>query len=113
MISKSILGAACALLLMTFGASAGTVPLDVISYNFPLAGGGGGASATLNGVPVEIFCDDFADGISAPSSKSAYVTTLGTGADLTNTRFGGVSSSAWTTITLNDGNTTLDNQDNT
>jgi hypothetical protein len=111
MITKSILGAGCALLFATFGASAGTVPLNVISYNFPLAGGGGGASATLNGVPVEIYCDDFANGISAPATKLAYVTTLGTSADLSDTRFGGVSSTGWTAITLNDGNTTLDNLD--
>lgn len=113
MISKSILGAGCALLLATLGASAGTVPvpLDVTSYNFALAGGGGGASATLNGVPVQIYCDDFANEIDVPSSNLANVTMLGTGADLSDTRFGGVSSTSWTNITLNDGNSTLDTQD--
>jgi hypothetical protein len=112
MISKSILGAGCALLFITFGATAGTVPLNVINFNFQLADGGGGASATLNGVPVEIFCDNFADDITAPSNHQANVTTLGTSADLSDTRFGGVASNAWTTITISDGNTTLDNQDN-
>ncbi len=112
MIIKSILRAGCALLFVAAGATAGTVPLNVISYNFPLAGGGGGASATLNGVPVEIFCDDFANDISAPSSQSANVTTLGTSANLTDTRFGSVASNGWTTITLNDGNSVVDTQDN-
>src|SRR5665213_2303309 len=111
MMIKSILRAGCALLFIAAGASAGTVPLNVISYNFPLSGGGGGASATLNGVPVEIFCDDFANDISAPSNQSADVTTLGTSANLTDTRFGSVSSNGWTTITLNDGNS-ADSQDN-
>ncbi len=112
MITKSILVAACAFLFIALGANAGTVPLDVTNYNFPLAGGGGGASATLNGVPVEIFCDDFAHNMSTSLSTSADVTTLGTSANLTDTRFGGVSSDAWTTITLNDGNSVVDAQDN-
>ncbi len=110
MISKSILGGGCALLFITLSATAGSVPLNVISYNFALAGGGGGASATLNGVPVQIFCDDFANEIYLPSSNTANVTTLGTSADLSETRFGGVSSNGWTTITLTDGNS-VDTQD--
>jgi len=111
--SQYILGAGCALLLTALGASAGSVPLVVTpsSYNFQLAGGGGGASATLNGTPVEIFCDNFADEIYLPSSNSADVTTLGTGVNLGETRFGGVSDTAWTTITLNDGNA-VDSADN-
>ncbi len=112
MISKFILGAGCALLFMTLSATAGSVPLNVISYNFALAGGGGGASATLNGVPVQIFCDDFANEIYLPSSNTANVTTLGTSVDLSQTRFGGVSSNGWTTITLTDGNS-ADAQDDT
>src|SRR5271170_6230519 len=95
---KSILGTGFALLLMTLRASGGTVPLDTISYNFQLAGGGGGASATLNGVPVEIYCDNFDDEIYVPDSYSANVTTLSTNANLSDTRFGGVSSTGWTTI---------------
>jgi hypothetical protein len=90
-------------LFTALGATAGTVPFDVTSYNFALAGGGGGATATLNGVSVEIFCDDFANELVAPSNHWADVTTLGTSADLSDTRFGSVSSNAWTTITLNDG----------
>jgi hypothetical protein len=112
--SKSFFGAGSALLfLITVSASAGPVPLVLTStsYNFQLAGGGGGASATLNGVPVEIFCDNFYNEIYVPSNNSADVTTLGTSADLSETRFGGVASTAWTTITLNDGNTSLDNTD--
>jgi hypothetical protein len=97
--SKSILGAAFTLLFITFGASAGTVPLDVTSYNFQLAGGGGGAAATLNGVTVEIFCDDFDNDIYVPSNNTANVTTLSTSANLNETRFGNVSPSAWTQFT--------------
>jgi hypothetical protein len=83
---------------MTICANAGTVTLDVLSYTFPLAGGGGGASATLNGTPVEIFCDDFANEINLPSNNLAYVTTLGTGVNLSETRFGDVSQNGWTAI---------------
>jgi hypothetical protein len=112
--SKSFFGAGSALLFLTVSATAGPVPLILTSssYNFQLAGGGGGASATLNGVPVEIFCDNFYNEIYVPSSNSADVTTLGTGANLSETRFGGVAQTAWTTITLSDGNTSLDNTDN-
>jgi len=106
--SNRILGAAFA--LVTLSAQASTI--STLSYNFPLAGDGGGASATLNGVPVEVFCDDFANTMWVPYSYSANVTTLGTSANLSNTRFGGVSSSAWNPISLNDGNSTLDTQDN-
>jgi hypothetical protein len=109
--SQSIFGAGFALLFISLGASAGTLILTPTSYNFQLAGGGGGASATLNGAPVEIYCDNFADDIYVPSDNSANVTTLGTGVSLSDTRFGGVSDTGWTTITLSDGNTTLDNAD--
>ncbi len=107
--STSILGAGLALLFITFGANADTLILN--SYNFQLAGGGGGASATLNGVPVEIYCDNFDDEIYVPSTNTANVTTLGTSANLSETRFGSVAQTGWTTITLNDGNTALDNAD--
>ncbi len=86
--------------LLTFSASASSVPLVTGAYNFQLAGGGGGSQATLNGVSVEIFCDDFANEIWDPSSNSANVTTLGSGANLDETRFGDVAS--WTTIALPD-----------
>jgi hypothetical protein len=81
---------------MSLGANAGTVTLDTNTYNFQLAGGGGGALATLNGVPVQIFCDNFDDEIWVPGEYSADLTTLGTGANLDETRFGEVSS--WTAI---------------
>lgn len=109
---KFIWGAGFGLLLFVSGASASSVPLDVSNnYIFPLAGGGGGAMATLNGVSVEIFCDDFANSINFGSDYLADVTTLGTTANLSETRFGEVTS--WETIGLNTGNTTLDNNDDT
>ena len=111
--SKPVLGSGFALLFLTLSASASSVPLDSISMNFLLNGGGGGASATLNGVPVEIYCDDFANDMWVPYDYTANVTTLGTSANLGSTRFGGVSSSAWTAISLSDGNPTLDAQDDT
>lgn len=111
--NKSLASAGLALLFGTLAASAGSVPLNTTSYNFQLAGGGGGETATLNGVPVQIFCDDFANDIYMPSSNTANVTVLGTSADLSETRFGGVTSTAWTPISISDGNTTLDNTDNT
>jgi hypothetical protein len=95
-----IYGTVFASFFLALNASAGSVPLDTTSYNFQLAGGGGGAQATLNGVPVEIFCDDFSNDIWVPSVNSANVTTLGTGANLDETRFGSVSSTQWTTIDL-------------
>jgi hypothetical protein len=108
---KSLCGAGLALLFISFGANADTLVLTPTSYNFPLAGGGGGASATLNGVAVEIYCDNFADEINVPSTNPASVTMLGTSANLSSTRFGSVAPTGWTTITLNDGNTALDNAD--
>ena len=108
---KSLFGAGLALLFISFGASADTLVLSPSSYNFPLAGGGGGASATLNGVTVEIYCDNFDNEIYLPSTNTATVTALGTGANLDATRFGNVAQTGWTTITLSDGNTALDNAD--
>ena len=109
---RSILSAGFVLVSIALTANAGTVQLVPTSYNFPLAGGGGGAAATLNGAAVEIYCDDFDNSISLSSNNAADVTTLGIGANLSETRFGGVASNGWNNIAMNDGNSTLDNQDN-
>jgi len=84
------------------GIYAGTYTLDTTSYNFQLNGGGGGASAVLDGnTKIEIFCDDFAHSITVPhSGYSANITSLTSG-DLSQTRFGG--NTSWNTITINDG----------
>jgi hypothetical protein len=115
--TKTIFGAAFALLLATVSASAGTVPLDVTNnYDFQLAGGGGSAVATLNGVSVQIYCDNFANEIYLGEDFTANVTSLSTTANLSETRFGGVTenvstATGWEPISLSDGNTTLDNSD--
>jgi hypothetical protein len=96
-----IFGTGFGLFLMV--ASAGANTLDPTNYNFPLGGGGGGAQATLNGVSVEIFCDNFANEISLGDDYSADITSLSTTANLDETRFGGVASNAWTTIVLTSG----------
>lgn len=119
--SNLLLSATLATLILTAGAQAGTVPLDVsTNYDFQLAGNGGSAVATLNGVQVQIFCDNFANQINLGQDYTAYVTGLSTTADLGHTRFGNVSQSSsttagttgWEPIILNDGNTALDNVDN-
>ncbi len=86
-------------------ASAAGVPFDTLQYNFQLAGGGGGSQATLDGVNVEVFGDDFADKISSPSDYSADITGLSATANLDETRFGEVSS--WTSISLSGAPKTL------
>lgn len=96
---KSIPTAGLALLFATLGAKASSVPFDAVSYIFPLTGGGGGATATLNSASVDIYCDDFDNVIYVPSNNSADVTQLSTTANLSLTRFGGVSSDDWTQIT--------------
>ncbi|MGA2215799.1 MAG: hypothetical protein ABSH31_21180 [Bryobacteraceae bacterium] len=98
-----ILGPLLGLSFLACTAGASTVPLDVKTYNFQLDGGGGGATATLNGVSVEIFCDNFYNDMYVPSTDSANVTTLGSSANLGETRFGDVSSSQWTAISLTGG----------
>lgn len=119
---KSLFGAALAVLFVTAGANAGTVPLDVsTNYNFQLAGSGGSAVATLNGTTFQIYCDNFANSINLGQDYTANVTVLSTTANLDETRFGGVSESSsttagttgWEPILLNDGNTALDNADDT
>jgi hypothetical protein len=85
--------------VLTVSANASGVPFHVSTYDFPLAGGGGGSLATLNGVPVQIFCDDFSNEIWVPSDNSANVTQV-TSSDLSATRFGAVTS--WTSISVGD-----------
>jgi hypothetical protein len=82
------------------GASATSVPLHVNTYDFPIAGGGGGEQATLDGAQVEMYGDDFLNSITVNQDYSANETQLSTSADLSQTRFGGVASNAWTTIAL-------------
>lgn len=98
---KSIFSAAFALLSLSLSASASTVEnLDVgANYNFQLDGGGGGSAATLNGVPVEILCDDFYNNVWLNTDYTADVTTLSTSANLSQTRFGNVSSASWVQMT--------------
>ncbi len=98
-----VIGAIFALFVLNISVSANPVPFQAIDYDFQLDGGGGGEQATLNGVSVEGYCDDFADYLKVPSSNSANVTQLSSTADLDLTRFGKVSS--WVTITLS-GNAT-------
>ena len=117
--SKYLLGTAFAVLSLAMTAGAGTVPLNVSSnYDFQLAGGGGGAIATLNGLQVQIFCDNFTNEINLGQNYSADVTVLSTTANLNETRFGNVSQSSstsggtgWEPIILNDGNP-VDTADN-
>lgn len=104
MTSNTILGASIAMLLATVGASAGSiqlnVPLDVTAnYNFPLGDGGGGAVVTLNGVNEESLCVDYFNNLNLFTNYTADTTLLSTTADLSHTRFGGVSGSAWTPFT--------------
>jgi hypothetical protein len=102
------------LFFLSLGANASTVSLDVSSdYNFPLAGGGGGAIATLNGKSVETYCDDFYNSIDLSTDYTAYVTVLGTDANLSDTRFGNLPSTGWVAISLSSGDTTVDNWDDT
>jgi hypothetical protein len=101
---KHIFETALGFSLLTFSASAGSVPLVVGTYNFQLDGGGGGAEATLNGVGVQIYCDNFANEIYLGSTNSANVTQLGSSENLDETRFGEVSS--WTSIDLTDTSST-------
>ena len=77
--------------------------LDTISYNFQLANGGGGASATLDkSLSVEIFCVDFANDIIVPQNNYSANLTLLTSSGFTanTTRFG--SNTSWRTVTIAD-----------
>jgi len=94
-----ISGTILTLLFLTLKASASPETLVTLSSNYPLNDNGGGTSALLNGVSVELFCDDFAHQIWAPySGYTANVSTLTNGSDLSLTRFGTVTS--WTTVNV-------------
>jgi hypothetical protein len=94
-----------AMLCISLGASADTVSLDVSNNDsFPLAGGGGGNSASVDGTTYQLFGDDFFNSISLSTDYTSNVTTLGTNANLGQTRFGNVASSGWMNISLTDGN---------
>lgn len=103
MTSNPILGAGIAILLATVAASASSVqlnvPLDTASYNFPLGNGGGGLAATVNGANAETLCIDYFNDINPFSQYTANLTQLSTTANLSDTRFGGVSGSGWTQFT--------------
>jgi len=86
--------------LLALSASGATVPFDTLSYNFQLGAGGGGSQATLDGATWEVFSDDFTNKIGAQQAYSADITTLSTNANLDETRFGELSSGAWTAINL-------------
>src|SRR5258707_11907239 len=77
--------------------------LDTISYNFALAGGGGGSAATLDkSQNIEIFCVDFANEIIVPKANySANLTSITSGGfNATTTRFG--SNTSWRAINIVD-----------
>ena len=78
--------------------------LDTISYNFMLAGGGGGSAATLDKtLNIEIFCVDFANEIIVPKTNyySANLTSItSSGFNAATTRFG--SNTNWRTVTIAD-----------
>ncbi len=77
--------------------------LDTISYNFALAGGGGGSAATLDKtLNIEIFCVDFANEIIVPKANySANLTSITSGGfNAATTRFG--SNTNWRTVTIAD-----------
>lgn len=98
-------GRLAAILLFAFGL-ANADQLDTKSYNFQLNGGGGGASAVLDlQTQLEIYCNDFNNDIYVPKSNySANLTTFTqAGLDAGNTRFGEMASSAFNSVTINDG----------
>ena len=101
------LGTLFATLLLAGSASAGSVSFDTNSYSFQLAGGGGGGMATLDGVSINIFGDDFADKATFPRVYSANVTTLSTDANLDQTRFGQTASNGWSAVRLTGHSKTL------
>src|SRR2546423_5030264 len=77
--------------------------LDTISYNFGLAGGGGGSAAKLDrSLDIEIFCVDFANEIIVPQNNySANLTPITSfGFTAGTTRFG--NNTSWRTVTIGD-----------
>ena len=62
--------------------------LDTISYNFGLAGGGGGSAAKLDrSLDIEIFCVDFANEIIVPQNNYSANLTPITSFGFTNYKF--------------------------
>lgn len=116
--NKSLLGAGFALLSFTFGAMASTVPtgyvsaFDVGGPVILLDGGGGEVQATLNGVPVNIYCVDFDNDLSLYSNNNtANVTALSTTANLSETRFGNMPAADFNVPTLSSTNHATDAAD--
>ena len=104
-ISQRRVGTTAAILLSVCGLlKANSHTLDTISYNFPLAGGGGGAAAQIDhSLNIEIFCVDFNNDIFVPATNySAYLTPITTAAWAADsslagqTRFGHVVN--WTSV---------------
>lgn len=92
------------------GALATPSTLQTVTYNFQLAGGGGGVSSVLGGsLAIETFCIDFANDIFVPGTYSANVTPLVSGSDLSLTRFG--LNSSWQTVNISDGDPITDAAD--
>jgi len=91
------LGQFAAVLVLISGVSRAAI-LDTISYNFPLGGGGGGASAQLDkGPAIEVFCVDFANDIFVPHlNYPANVTTITSASNLNHTRYGG--NTGWVSV---------------
>lgn len=90
-----------AVLFLAVAAEATPVQFDTHSYNFALAGGGGGESGVLNSNLTVTFCDNFNNEIYIGHDYSAYLSTLTTGSDLSQTRFG--SNMSWRAISISDG----------
>lgn len=90
---------------------ADTATLKTTSYNFQLDSDGGGASALLNGVSVEVYCDNFGNLISVPHTYTVDVTDLSTSANLDDTRFGGLSAGDWVNINLSGTGSTVTQDD--
>lgn len=83
---------------------------DTNSTYFPVAGAGG-LDSTLNGQSIEIFCVDFANGISWSTDYNANVTSLTSG-NLSLTRFGSVTDFTNSYVS-DDGTVSLDSTDAT
>ncbi len=94
-----LIGTAVVLLFLAIAVEANPVQFDTGTYNFALAGGGGGESGVLDSdLSVETFCDNFNNEIYLGHDYSAYLSTLTTGSDLSHTRFG--PNSSWQTVAI-------------